>query len=189
MVIFISIEHRILDGPVFKVRPNSIEASATSTVTLVCDVTGNPPPDILWIHEPHEKVSKTRLAKTISKSSMCCQCYCCLWHSKPSTKAKQQQNQPSRYFHVYVIQLFFFQVVGATPNLTNTVSNETAGLYICKASVVGFPEISATASLFLRGPPTILSHRRQYGIIGVNTRVECKAFSVPKVRFSYYMFC
>lgn len=48
----------ILDGPVFKVRPNSIEANTGSTVTLVCDVTGNPPPDILWIHEPNEKVSQ-----------------------------------------------------------------------------------------------------------------------------------
>lgn len=80
-------------------------------------------------------------------------------------------------------------MVGATPNLTITVSNETAGLYICKASVVGFPEISATASLFLRGPPTILSHRRQYGVIGVNTRVECKAFAVPKVRFLPMNIC
>lgn len=77
------------------------------------------------------------------------------------------------------------QVVGTSPNLTITVSTETAGKYICKASVVGFPEISAMASVYLKGPPTITSARRQYGITGVNTRVECTAFSVPKVKISF----
>lgn len=90
-------------------------------------------------------------------------------------------------FRIKSIMLFHWhsivclQVVGASPNLTIAVSSETAGKYICKASVVGFHEISATASVYLKGPPTITSARRQYGITGVNTRVECIAFSVPKV--------
>lgn len=78
------------------------------------------------------------------------------------------------------------QVVGASPNLTISVTNETAGKYTCKASVVGFAEISTTATVFLKGPPTITSARRQYGITGVDTRVECKAFSVPKVKFNFF---
>ncbi|XP_055303308.1 irregular chiasm C-roughest protein-like isoform X2 [Sitodiplosis mosellana] len=80
------------------------------------------------------------------------------------------------------------KVVGASTNLTITVSPETAGKYICKASVVGFPEISAIATVFLKGPPTITSARRQYGITGVNTRVECTAFSVPKARHVSWTF-
>lgn len=44
------------DGPVFKTRPKSIEADNGSTIVLTCDVTGNPAPDILWIHEPNDKV-------------------------------------------------------------------------------------------------------------------------------------
>lgn len=47
--------------------------------------------------------------------------------------------------------------------------------------MVGFAEISATATVFLKGPPTITSARRQYGTTGMNTRIECTAFSVPKV--------
>lgn len=79
------------------------------------------------------------------------------------------------------IVYFYTKVVGASSNLTISVSPDTAGKYTCKASVVGFPEISSTASVFLKGPPTITSARRQYGITGVNTQVECTAFSVPKV--------
>lgn len=44
------------DGPVFKIQPKSIEADNGSTIVLTCDVTGNPTPDILWIHEPNDKV-------------------------------------------------------------------------------------------------------------------------------------
>lgn len=44
------------DGPVFKFRPKSIEANNGATITLTCDVVGNPLPDILWIHEPNDKV-------------------------------------------------------------------------------------------------------------------------------------
>ncbi|XP_031627959.1 irregular chiasm C-roughest protein-like isoform X2 [Contarinia nasturtii] len=121
-------------GPVFKSRPKSIEADHGATISLTCDVIGNPLPDILWIHEPNDKV------------------------------------------------------VGASSNLTIIVSTETAGKYFCKASVVGFPEISATASVYLKGPPTITSARRQYGITGVNTRIECTAFSVPKARHVSWTF-
>lgn len=47
-----------VDGPVFRTRPKSIEADNGAKIALVCDVVGNPPPDILWIHEPHDKVTK-----------------------------------------------------------------------------------------------------------------------------------
>lgn len=50
-----------IDGPVFKARPKSIEADNGATITLVCDVVGNPPPDMLWIHEPNDKVSVRKI--------------------------------------------------------------------------------------------------------------------------------
>jgi len=45
---------------------------------------------------------------------------------------------------------------------------------------MGFPEVGAEASVCLEGPPTIISHRTQFGIQGDNVRLECVAFSIPK---------
>lgn len=48
----------LADGPVFKARPKSIEADNGASITLTCDVVGNPLPDILWLkNEPNDKVS------------------------------------------------------------------------------------------------------------------------------------
>lgn len=46
----------LIDGPAFKMRPKSVEADIDGTISLYCDVDGNPSPDILWIHEPHDRV-------------------------------------------------------------------------------------------------------------------------------------
>lgn len=123
-----------LDGPVFKTRPKSVEADIGSSVSLACDVDGNPQPDIVWIHDQTERV------------------------------------------------------VGTSSNLTVTVSQETSGRYYCKASVMGFPEIGAEASVYLKGPPEIKSSHRQFGISGDNVRIECIAFSVPKARHVSWTF-
>lgn len=53
---------------------------------------------------------------------------------------------------------------------------------------MGFPEISAEASIYLKGPPSITSPRQQFGIIGDNARIECVAFSVPKARHVSWTF-
>ena len=68
------------------------------------------------------------------------------------------------------------------------VTHETAGRYYCKASVMGFPEIGAEVSVYLKGPPSITSPRRQFGIDGDNSRIECIAFSVPKARLVSWTF-
>ncbi|XP_039280825.1 irregular chiasm C-roughest protein isoform X2 [Nilaparvata lugens] len=112
-------------GPRFRSRPRSVQAEMGATVTLSCDVDGNPPPEISWIHEDSDRV--------VSMSS----------------------------------------------NLTLTASQETHGRYYCKAVVFGFPEIGAEATVYLKGPPTIISHRTQFGIPGDNVRLECSAFSIP----------
>ncbi|CAH2987448.1 unnamed protein product [Chilo suppressalis] len=72
------------------------------------------------------------------------------------------------------------QVRAKTSTHTVYVTNSTAGRYICKASVEGFPEIEAEAMVFIKGAPKILSNRTQFGSEGENARVECLALSVPK---------
>ncbi|XP_023718817.1 irregular chiasm C-roughest protein isoform X2 [Cryptotermes secundus] len=113
-------------GPRFRTRPRSIQADLGTTITLSCDVDGNPPAEIEWIHDDTAKV------------------------------------------------------VGTSANLTLDVDANTAGRYYCKASVMGFPEVGAEAAIYLKGPPSIVSHRTQFGIQGDNVRLECVAFSIPK---------
>lgn len=85
------------DGPHFRTKPKSVQADLGSSVTLTCDVDGNPPPDITWIHEDSARV------------------------------------------------------VGSNPNLTLRVDTDTAGRYYCKAGVMGFPEVGAEATIYLKG--------------------------------------
>lgn len=80
------------------------------------------------------------------------------------------------------------QVVSTSPNLTIVVSQETIGRYLCKASVPGFPDIGEQATVYLKGPPTITSSRRQFGTPGETIRVECIAFSIPKARHVSWTF-
>lgn len=80
------------------------------------------------------------------------------------------------------------QVVSTSPNLTIAVSQESIGRYLCKASVPGFPDIGEQATVYLKGPPTIKSSRRQFGTPGETVRVECLAFSIPKARHVSWTF-
>ena len=47
--------------------------------------------------------------------------------------------------------------MGYDANYTVRIDEDSIGRYICRASVKGFPEISATAELFMKGPPRILN--------------------------------
>ena len=62
------------------------------------------------------------------------------------------------------------------------MNQETIGRYFCKATVNGFPEIGEQATVYLKGPPAITSTKRQFGIPGDTSRIECIAFSIPKAR-------
>uniref|UniRef100_A0A182QTQ6 Ig-like domain-containing protein n=1 Tax=Anopheles farauti TaxID=69004 RepID=A0A182QTQ6_9DIPT len=121
-------------GPSFRTLPQSVEADQDATITLGCDVDGNPTPDVLWIHEPSD------------------------------------------------------QVVSSAPNVTLVVTAATAGRYYCKASVQGFPEVEADATVFLRGPPIINSPRQQYGAIHDGAQLECVALSIPRPRLVLWSF-
>jgi len=72
-------------------------------------------------------------------------------------------------------------VVGTSPNLTLTVSNDHVGSYTCRAAVMGIV-IEAVANIYLKGPPSITSTKKQFGIPGETVQIECVAFSIPKAR-------
>ncbi|KAM3968499.1 irregular chiasm C-roughest protein isoform 2-T2 [Aphomia sociella] len=72
------------------------------------------------------------------------------------------------------------QVKGKAPNLNVYVGAETAGRYICKASVDGYPEIESEATIFIKGVPNIISNTTQYGTEGDGVTIECVAHCVPK---------
>lgn len=42
--------------------------------------------------------------------------------------------------------------------------------------------IEASASIYLKGPPSITSSRKQFGVPGETVQIECVAFSTPKVK-------
>lgn len=79
-------------------------------------------------------------------------------------------------------------VKGKSPNLEIVVNKETAGKYICKASVTGYPEIESEATVFIKGAPKIISNRTQIGAEGETVTVECLTESVPKPDFIKWFF-
>ena len=44
---------------------------------------------------------------------------------------------------------------------------------------MGFQEIGTEATVYMKGPPSIISHKTQFGVIGDNVRVECTAYAIP----------
>lgn len=60
------------------------------------------------------------------------------------------------------------------------MSVENAGRYFCKATVNGFPEIGAEATVYVKRAPIITSHKVQFGPVGAKAKIDCLAFSIPK---------
>ncbi|KAG6465138.1 hypothetical protein O3G_MSEX014955, partial [Manduca sexta] len=71
--------------------------------------------------------------------------------------------------------------VGKTPNLTLTLDTHTIGRYLCQASVPGYPEVEGEASVYIKGPPKIISNQTQFGSQGDTVNIECAAFAVPRI--------
>lgn len=46
-----------LDPPSFKYRPENVEAEMNENITLSCIVDANPPPDIIWVFDPIDRVT------------------------------------------------------------------------------------------------------------------------------------
>ncbi|CAL4139445.1 unnamed protein product [Meganyctiphanes norvegica] len=64
-------------------------------------------------------------------------------------------------------------VVGKGPRLPLQVTSNTVGTYMCLAKVNGFPEISGTVGVFLKGPPEVRAEKIQWGKQGDTVLVEC----------------
>ncbi|GIY50449.1 irregular chiasm C-roughest protein [Caerostris darwini] len=56
---------------------------------------------------------------------------------------------------------------------------DRAGRYTCRATVVGFAEISTDVLVFIKGPPRVRSDPVQYGIEGEVVKLQCVIASVP----------
>ncbi|XP_059223858.1 irregular chiasm C-roughest protein [Stomoxys calcitrans] len=56
-------------GPAFRSRPASVEADLGASVTLRCDVDGNPTPEIEWINENADRVVGTSANLTLKVST------------------------------------------------------------------------------------------------------------------------
>lgn len=48
------------DGPRFVRSPQSVQAEIDTPVSLICQVDGNPTPEISWIHENYDKKVRWR---------------------------------------------------------------------------------------------------------------------------------
>ena len=56
----------------------------------------------------------------------------------------------------------------------------TIGRYTCRARVQGFPEVIASAEIFMKGPPRIIRTKKiQFGRIGDDVELTCDTFSIP----------
>ncbi len=61
-----------------------------------------------------------------------------------------------------------------------SISESTVGRYLCRASARGFTEVTAEASVLMKGPPRIIRRQQtQYGAVGETVRIACDAFAIP----------
>ncbi|XP_063630500.1 irregular chiasm C-roughest protein-like isoform X2 [Cydia splendana] len=73
------------------------------------------------------------------------------------------------------------QPKGSEPTLKiKRVDEQSAGRYVCIAKVEGYNEIRSEATVFIKGPPKILSNRTQFGAEGEMVTIDCVFLSVPK---------
>ncbi len=80
--------------------------------------------------------------------------------------------------------------MGQGSTLSLLLSNQTAGRYTCRATAAGFPPLTGTAAVQVRGPPRLLLAGReiQAGTAGAPLHVVCEAEAVPEaeaVSWSY----
>ena len=96
------------------------------------------------------------------------------------------------YDHVIFVSLikiknydhvFIFQIIGSGPELRIVVRPDTAGLYICVATVrerdFEFPKLEGRVRVLIKGPPQIVSSAEQLGRMGDTVNIECSTVSIP----------
>ncbi|KAJ0170541.1 hypothetical protein K1T71_013912 [Dendrolimus kikuchii] len=81
-----------------------------------------------------------------------------------------------------------FLRLGKSPNLTITVTPQSAGQYWCRASSDSQQDVEAPVMVYIKGPPKIISNQTQYGVEGDSVRIECISFAVPKPDYVMWTF-
>ena len=72
-------------------------------------------------------------------------------HDRVNLQCQVDSNPPASYRWLFEDQFEF-----SGPLLNLELTNLTAGSYTCQASVAGFPSISQSSRVKLRGPPRII---------------------------------
>ncbi|XP_058798126.1 irregular chiasm C-roughest protein-like isoform X3 [Phymastichus coffea] len=81
------------------------------------------------------------------------------------------------------------RIIATTSNISVSVRAENdAGRYYCHARVPGFPELTGSANIYIRAPPTIISQRTQYVPDEGLVKVQCIAITVPKAESVLWSF-
>eukprot|EP00095_Tigriopus_kingsejongensis_P001959 maker-scaffold594_size129171-snap-gene-0.23 protein:Tk01959 transcript:maker-scaffold594_size129171-snap-gene-0.23-mRNA-1 annotation:"irregular chiasm c-roughest protein isoform x3" len=99
-----------------------------------------------------------------------------------SLRCRVDSNPPPTYswYHINPQTGQRGHLVGSSANLTLLVSPNIVGAYECEASTPGYSDVSATAKLFVKGPPQIVNaHQPQYASLSTTARVVCDVQSVP----------
>jgi len=106
---------------------------------------------------------------------------------KISLECSVESNPPADY--LWIKNNLSSELVGSGPILSFTLTNQSAGIYTCKATSEGFAPISEAISVTLRGPPNIVPGREvQFGTIGEAVHIICEAHAVPKVQRFFWLY-
>src|SRR5262245_19818323 len=80
----------------------------------------------------------------------------------------------------HLLGLLSLQVRSYDSNMTISITTENVGNYICRASVRGFTEITASASILMKGPPRVIRRQAtQFGTEGEDAVLVCEVFAIP----------
>lgn len=105
-------------------------------------------------------------------------------HDKVNLECSVDSNPPASYQWLFEER---FKLTG--PLLNMELTNLTAGSYTCQASVPGFPSVSHTSRVKLRGPPRIIVRQgTQFSSAGETVHVICEAESLPAAKSFSWTF-
>jgi len=106
---------------------------------------------------------------------------------KISLECSVESNPPADY--LWIKNNLSSELVGSGPILSFTLTNQSSGIYTCKATSKGFSPISSAISVTLRGPPNIVPGREvQFGTLGETVHVICEAHAVPNVQQFFWLY-
>ncbi|XP_071552748.1 irregular chiasm C-roughest protein-like isoform X2 [Panulirus ornatus] len=81
-------------GPRFKKEPTDVDEDKGNSVTLTCDVDGNPPPEIVWLHKTEKKVINlgSKLTLTVDEDTVG------MYHCRAAVTGFPEESRSMRVF-------------------------------------------------------------------------------------------